>query len=357
MKHINCVADAWQTMVAEPLNQGMLGPFFGPLTGFWEKPGRKRLIAMLHMPEEPHATKSDNRAFPATCQGEVQLDAMGDAIQGRGVVMFVQIALDDHFCELGIGHLLADNSLYLRRGDCEPKRVPGGPCRLLDHIFVPDHDWEALSTLNTICGDSRAHKSPQPAFAKVPWKQSAKHKTGETYNAHRTEHAYAISAVKKELLLQYGLHTLARLGHVNEAEEMLTSDAEVNVYVRSYADDGLTPLHVASREGHVGMARLLLSHGALVNQRRLGHRSTALHYAIQYCHEDVVELLLQNGARVDQKSWGHFKRADSVSQGRGAWQRWRIRHLLQEADPASSYHELFPNRMQQKDRKMYSRRS
>ncbi len=56
-------------------------------------------------------------------------------------------------------------------------------------------------------------------------------------------------------------------------------------------------LHVASAQGHLSVAKLLLGRRIAVNSRDITGR-TALHYATRLLHEDVAELLMESGASV-----------------------------------------------------------
>lgn len=214
------------------------------------------------------------------------------------MVFFIQVAPDDMFCELGVGHFLRNDKLHLRRGDCEPKAI--GPSSLLNHILSLSGDAKSLCTSNGGQGVATVAFTRKLCFPNVSRVdcQEAGH-----------ENSSAMLAIYRELFWQYGLHNLSREGLTEEASELLMSDSDALQQLNAYADDGLTPLHVASREGHIGMVSALLDHGAVVNQRRLGHRSTPLHYAIQYQHVGVVELLLKHGAYVDRKAWDHFNRS------------------------------------------------
>jgi ankyrin repeat protein len=76
--------------------------------------------------------------------------------------------------------------------------------------------------------------------------------------------------------------------------------------VRSWRfDDQSTPLHLASRGGHVEVARSLVKHGADVKAKDY-HRSTPLHLAMQEGSVDLARLLVEHGAYVrakDKDGW------------------------------------------------------
>ena len=60
--------------------------------------------------------------------------------------------------------------------------------------------------------------------------------------------------------------------------------------------DNLTPLHLAARQGHLEIARLLLEKGADPNRMQDTTARTPLHLAVQHQHEQVTRLLLERGA-------------------------------------------------------------
>jgi hypothetical protein len=59
-----------------------------------------------------------------------------------------------------------------------------------------------------------------------------------------------------------------------------------------------TPLHYASRIGHVEIAKLLLENGASVESKD-GLDGTPLHRAAYNGHKNIVQLLINSGAKVD----------------------------------------------------------
>jgi ankyrin repeat protein len=62
---------------------------------------------------------------------------------------------------------------------------------------------------------------------------------------------------------------------------------------------GYTPLHYASRAGHLDIVRELLAAGAAVNAATTAGGATPLHRAAYAGHIDVVQVLIQAGAVVD----------------------------------------------------------
>ena len=75
-----------------------------------------------------------------------------------------------------------------------------------------------------------------------------------------------------------------------------------DVRSRSF-DDRLTPLHLASKEGHLGVARILIEHGAdAAAKDNLG--STPLHRASESGHVELARFLVKHGADVAAKDQG-----------------------------------------------------
>jgi ankyrin repeat protein len=66
-------------------------------------------------------------------------------------------------------------------------------------------------------------------------------------------------------------------------------------------NDGCTPLHMASQQGHVDVVRVLLEQGADINKAK-NNGCTPLFMASQDGHVDVVRVLLEQGADIT-KTW------------------------------------------------------
>ncbi|XP_037299699.1 transient receptor potential cation channel subfamily A member 1 isoform X2 [Manduca sexta] len=84
------------------------------------------------------------------------------------------------------------------------------------------------------------------------------------------------------------LHFAARYGRYNTACQLLDSDK--GTFIINESDgEGLTPLHIASREGHTRVVHLLLNRGALLHRDHNGRNP--LHLAAMSGYTQTIELL------------------------------------------------------------------
>ena len=90
-------------------------------------------------------------------------------------------------------------------------------------------------------------------------------------------------------------------GDVEKVEDLLTNGADPN----AKGKDSFSLLHFAARHGHAEVAKLLIEHGADVNDRNRYVYTTPLHEAAANGHAAVAKLLLEHGARTDVTSYGH----------------------------------------------------
>ena len=109
------------------------------------------------------------------------------------------------------------------------------------------------------------------------------------------------------------LHLASREGHLDVARNLVEHGAN------AAAQDqfGSTPLHEASERGHLGLARFLVEHGANAAAQDQ-HGWAPLHQASQWSHLDVARFLVEHGANIaaqDQRGmtplhqasqWGHL---------------------------------------------------
>lgn len=87
------------------------------------------------------------------------------------------------------------------------------------------------------------------------------------------------------------LHVASRRGHVAVAQLLLEHGADVD----ARDDAGFTPLLLASREGHAALVRILFEHGADTDARDNDKR-TSLFLAVEDGHVEIVHFLLEHGA-------------------------------------------------------------
>jgi len=92
------------------------------------------------------------------------------------------------------------------------------------------------------------------------------------------------------------LHVAAYAGNVGIARILIAHGADV----RARAAGGTTPLHMAARGGHAGTVDLLLSEGAAIDATLHGN-TTPLSLAAREGHVDVARLLLRRGADIDAR--------------------------------------------------------
>jgi len=95
------------------------------------------------------------------------------------------------------------------------------------------------------------------------------------------------------------LHLASRKGHMDVVRMLVERGADVS----AQAEDGTTPLHLASLYGHVDVARMLVERGADVSaQKKDG--TTPLHWASWNGHVDVARMLVERGADVSAQKKG-----------------------------------------------------
>jgi cytohesin len=94
------------------------------------------------------------------------------------------------------------------------------------------------------------------------------------------------------------LHIASKSGHVEVAEMLLDRGVDANVRDK----DNTIPLHFASQGGHLRIVRMLLDHCADVNARDKNDK-TPLHCVLQdededvsYVSSDVLDLLVYTNA-------------------------------------------------------------
>ncbi len=108
--------------------------------------------------------------------------------------------------------------------------------------------------------------------------------------------------------------------------EFLVKVPSQEVNARDF-DEGLTPLHLASREGHVEVSRFLVEQGAVVTAED-NDGSTSLHLASKNGHVNVARFLIECGGDVtawDYQGWTPLHLASKMG-------RVKVTRLLVERD-------------------------
>lgn len=99
---------------------------------------------------------------------------------------------------------------------------------------------------------------------------------------------------------------------------LLENEGEVNA--DPAYEGGLTTLQGAAIRGHIGLALLLIGHGANVNAAPAAkHGRTALDGAAEYGRLDMVQILLNAGARCEIEGQSGYDSAVKFAQDRGHW--------------------------------------
>ncbi len=87
-----------------------------------------------------------------------------------------------------------------------------------------------------------------------------------------------------------------QISHLGLVKQMILNGANVNEPSQSDKNPYNTPLMIASYDGKLDFVKLLVEHGACINQQDKGNGFTALIKAAFQNHADVVKFLLDNNA-------------------------------------------------------------
>ena len=93
------------------------------------------------------------------------------------------------------------------------------------------------------------------------------------------------------------LHLASRGGHVDLARMLIERGADVS----AQKEDGSTALHLASENGYVDLSRMLIERGADISAQN-EDGLTALHLASRHGHIDLTRMLVEHGADVSAQN-------------------------------------------------------
>ncbi|CAK4179769.1 unnamed protein product [Aphanomyces euteiches] len=97
---------------------------------------------------------------------------------------------------------------------------------------------------------------------------------------------------------EYGttpLHLASKIGHVVLVKELFARGASVDL-ADSY---GATPLHLACKKGHIYVVKKLLAHGYTIDTPEKVYGDYPLHWAAKYGYLEVINVLIDHGAAIN----------------------------------------------------------
>ncbi|XP_021102278.1 ankyrin-2 isoform X31 [Heterocephalus glaber] len=94
----------------------------------------------------------------------------------------------------------------------------------------------------------------------------------------------------------------ARAGNLDKVVEYLKGGIDIN----TCNQNGLNALHLAAKEGHVGLVQELLGRGSAVDSATKQKGNTALHIASLAGQAEVVKILVKEGANINAQSQNGF---------------------------------------------------
>ncbi|KAM3831466.1 ankyrin-2 [Vipera latastei] len=94
----------------------------------------------------------------------------------------------------------------------------------------------------------------------------------------------------------------ARAGNLDKVVEYLKGGIDIN----TSNQNGLNALHLAAKEGHVGLVQELLERGSAVDSATKQKGNTALHIASLAGQAEVVKVLVKEGANINAQSQNGF---------------------------------------------------
>jgi len=125
------------------------------------------------------------------------------------------------------------------------------------------------------------------------------------------------------------LHVAGVYGGNEAVAELLVSkglDVNAKCTARGETLDA-TPLHAAAGKGNLGVAKVLISHGAELEAALSQNLNTPLHLAARNGKKDLVEMLFAEGANVNAKTrYGETPLDLAMTKGHKELAEWLVEH-------------------------------
>jgi ankyrin repeat protein len=104
------------------------------------------------------------------------------------------------------------------------------------------------------------------------------------------------------------LHLASFFGRTAAVELLLSLKADVH----QAAQDGFTPLHFASQNGHLPVVKVLVQSRANIDRCLVNSKRTALHLAALKGHAEVIKYLIAKGADLEKEDRDHKNPLDLI---------------------------------------------
>ena len=104
------------------------------------------------------------------------------------------------------------------------------------------------------------------------------------------------------------IYEASKAGDTEEVERLIRTGVDLN---KKKNDDDSAPIHLAAGKGHTATVKLLLDHGAKIDEKD-DDGWTPISQAAKKGHKDTVKLFLDHGANIDLKNnygWTPIHRA------------------------------------------------
>ena len=111
------------------------------------------------------------------------------------------------------------------------------------------------------------------------------------------------------------LHVACDQGHTDIVKLLIKHGADVNQALKE-VDINFTPLHTSTKAGFADIVQILIDNGAEIN-KKLVDGYTALHVAVEFAEYEVIDVLLESGAEVNARIYASKKTSLDLARDSG----------------------------------------